>query len=383
MANSIQIQDNLMQDFPLISVIILNYNGLRYLKGGLKECLDSVVETDYPNLEVIFVDNGSKDKSADFVRENFKERKIKVIENKHNLGFSEGFNKGIKVSHGKYIALLSNDMTVDPGWLRPVIKLMETEPKIGLAGFKRLVYGTKNLLDGIGGDLHLCGRARPVGAYEIDRGQYDTVREDLDYIGGAMVLRRKTLQEVGLFDPAYIIFSEDLDLCYRIRKRGYKTIYVPDAIIYHRGQATLKAMDPKGRHIEYMAHRSRIRCILIHFTLIRLLSAFVIDLVSLFFVTNPTTKRLLLKAYLSNLKNIGTTLKRRRRYGPSPPFRCKFPVIARRQRFTENSREFIKVFNEYEENQILKPQRRRKSAQSCVRLSQKDHQQDNPALVHN
>ena len=325
-----------MQNLPLVSVVILNYNGLEYPKGILKECLDSVLKSNYPNLEVIFVDNGSTDGSVSFVRKNYS--KIKIVNNKRNLGFSEGFNTGIRASKRKYIVLLSNDMTVDPNWLNPVIKLMEREPQIGLAGFKRLIYGTKNRIDGIGGDLYLCGRVRPVGTYEIDRGQYDTIREDLGYIGGAMVLRRKALQEVGLFDPDYFIFSEDIDLCYRIRKHGYKTIYVPDAIIYHRGQATLNGMDPKGRYTEYMAHRSRIRCILIHFTLMRLLSAFAIDIVSLF-LANPTTKRLLLKAYLSNLKNIGTTLKIRRRYGPSPPFGCKFPVIARRQRFTENSRE--------------------------------------------
>ena len=326
-----------MQNYPFVSVIVLNYNGLKYLGEGLKDCLDSVLRTDYPNFEIIFVDNGSTDGSADFVRKNYKS-KIKMIENKRNLGFSEGFNTGIRISKGKYIALLSNDMTADPGWLNPIIKLMEKKLKVGLAGFKRLIYGTKNRIDGIGGDLYLCGRGRPVGLYEIDRGQYDTVRENLDYIGGAMVIRRKTLQEVGLFDLAYIIFYEDVDLCYRIRKRGYKTIYVPDAVIYHRGQVTLKGMDPKGQYIEYMGHRSRIRCILIHFTLVRLLSALVIDLVSLFFVANPTTKRLLLKAYLSNLKNLGPTLKRRRRYGPSPPFGCKFPVIARKQDFlTETS----------------------------------------------
>ena len=325
MASSIKIQDNFMRDFPLVSVIILNYNGLRYLGDGLKECLDSVLRTEYPNFEVIFVDNGSTDTSANFVEENFEKPKIRVIKNKRNLGFSEGFNRGIKASKGKYLALLSNDMTVDPNWLKPIIKLMETEPKIGIAGFKRLIYGTKNRIDGIGGNLYLCGRARPVGILEIDRGQYDTVREDLDYIGGAMVLRRKTLQEVGLFDPNYIIFSEDVDLCYRVRKRGYKTVYVPNAVIWHRGQATLKGMDPRGWYTDYMGSRSRIRFILIHFTIIRLLSAFLIDLGWLF-LGNPTTKRLLLKAYWWNLKNIGTALKKRLHYGPSPPFGCKYPV---------------------------------------------------------
>ena len=322
-----KIRGNLMQDLPLVSVIVLNYNGLRYLGHGLNECLDSVLRTRYSNLEVIFVDNGSTDGSVDFVRKNFKRSNIRVIKNRHNLGFSAGFNRGIKASKGKYLALVSNDMTVDPDWLKPIIKLVESEPQIGIAGFKRIVYGAKNLIEGIGGDLYLCGRGRPVGVREIDRGQYDAVREDLDYIGGAMVIRRKTLQEVGLFDPDYVIFFEDVDLCYRVRRRGYKTVYVPNAVIWHRGQATLEGMDPRGWYTEYMGYRSRIRFILIHFTLIRLLSAFLIDLVWLL-LANPTSKRLLLKAYRWNLENIGNALEKRLQYGPSPPFGCKFPITS-------------------------------------------------------
>lgn len=315
----------IMQDFPLVSVVILNYNGLKYLAEGLIECLDSVIETNYPNLEIVFVDNGSTDRSAYFIRKNYKS-KIKIVENKRNLGFAEGFNTGIRVSRGKYIALLSNDMTVDPNWLNPIVKLMESEPKIGLAGFKRLLYGTKNIIDGIGGNLYLCGRVKPVGTLEIDRGQYDIIKEDLDYIGGAMVIRKKTLKEVGLFDPDYIIFSEDLDLCYRIRKRGYKTVYVPNAVIWHRGQATLEGMDPVGSYTTYMSERSRIRFALIHFVPIRIFSTLIIDLAWLI-LTNPAWKKALLKAYYWNIKNIGITLKRRAQYGPSPPHGCKFPLI--------------------------------------------------------
>lgn len=312
-----------LQHVPFVSVIVLNYNGLRFLEEGLKECLDSVLMTNYPNFEVIFVDNGSTDSSVDFIRKNFKS--IKVIKNDYNLGFSEGFNRGIKVSKGKYLALLSNDMIVDRAWLKAVIKLMESEPQIGIASFKRIVYGTKNLLDGIGGNLYLCGRARPVGAFEIDIGQYSTAREDLDYIGGGIVIRRKTLEEVGLFDSDYIIFSEDVDLCYRVRKRGYKTVYVPNALTWHRGQVTLKGMDPTGWYTNYMASRSRIRFVLIHFTFMRILSTFLIDLVWLF-LANSTNKKSLLKAYWWNLLNVSTALKKRLLYGPSPPFGCKFPV---------------------------------------------------------
>jgi len=313
-----------MRDFPLVSVVILNYNGLEYLKEILKNCLDSVLNTNYPRLEIIFVDNGSTDGSVDFVTKYYPS--IKIIKNKHNLGFSEGFNTGIRFSRGKYIALLSNDMTVDPNWLNPIITLMEKDRKIGLAGFKRLVLGKKDLIDGIGGNLYLCGRVKPIGG-EIDKGQYDTIREDLDFIGGAMVLRRETLAKAGIFDPNYFIFWEDIDLCYRIRKHGYKVVYVPYSVIYHKGQATLNRLEnERAGYLDYMANRSRIRGAIIHFTLPRLLSTFLIDLVWLI-VTNSEGKKSLLKAYWWNLKNISDPLKRRLMYGKSPPYKCKFPVI--------------------------------------------------------
>lgn len=312
-----------VQSFPLVSVVILNYNGLEYLKGILQECLESVLKSNYPNLEVIFVDNGSTDGSADFVAKNYP--KIKIIKNNRNLGFSEGFNMGIRASKGKYIALLSNDMTVDPNWLNPIITLMEKDQKIGLAGFKRLVLGTKNFIDGIGGNLYLCGRARSIGR-EIDRGQYDRIIEDLDFIGGAMVLRRETLKKTGLFDPYLFIFSEDIDLCYRIRKHGYKVIYVPQSIIYHKGQATLKNLDAGAYYLEYMANRSRIRCAIIHFTFKRLLSMLLIDAIWLT-LTYPKGKKALIKAYWWNLKHIDNTLRTRLQYGPSPPYKCKPPIL--------------------------------------------------------
>ncbi|MEM5853679.1 MAG: glycosyltransferase family 2 protein [Candidatus Aenigmatarchaeota archaeon] len=315
-----------MRNFPLVSVVILNYNGLKYLGDIIKECLDSVLNSNYPNLEIIFVDNGSIDGSVDFVAKNYP--KIKIIRNKTNLGFSEGFNAGIRASKGKYIALLSNDMAVDPNWLNPIIKIMESDKKVGLTGFKRLVLGTKNLIDGIGGDLYLCGRVKVIGGKEIDKGQYDKIIENLDYIGGAMVLRREALAKSGLFDSDYFIFWEDIDLCYRIRKHGYKVVYTPHSIIYHVGQATLNQLEKNQiGYLEYMANRSRIRGAILHFTLPRLLSTFLID--ATWFVLGKTeTKKSLLKAYWWNLKHINKTLKRRLVYGPSPPFKCKFPVIS-------------------------------------------------------
>jgi GT2 family glycosyltransferase len=313
-----------MQKKPLVSVVILNYNGLKYMGKGLKDCLDSVLKTAYPNFEVVFVDNGSEDSSADFVEESYGKR-VKLVRNTKNLGFAEGFNSGIRVTKGKYLTLLSNDMTVHPSWLNPIVSLMDSNATIGLAGFKRMVRGQDNLLDGVGSDLYLCGRVKPIGTYEIDKGQFEANIDDLDFIGGAMTLRRETVQKVGLFDLDFPIFSEDVDLCFRIRRAGYKTVYVHDAVIWHRAHATLTGMDPKGLFMEYMANRNRVRFGIIHFTLKRLLSMMMIDS-AWFMMTNSTSKMILLKAYFWNLTNITIPLKKRFLYGPSPPYGCKFPV---------------------------------------------------------
>ncbi|MEM2292096.1 MAG: glycosyltransferase family 2 protein [Nitrososphaerota archaeon] len=315
-----------MHNFPLVSVVILNYNGLKHLGDRLKDCLDSVLNSNYPNLDIIFVDNGSTDGSADFVAKNYP--KIKVIRNRCNLGFSEGFNTGIRASKGKYIALLSNDMAVDQNWLNPVIEIMESDKKVGLAGFKRLVWGTQDLIDGIGGDLYLCGRVKVVGRNEVDKGQYDMIIENLDYIGGAMVLRREALVKSGLFDPIFFIFFEDIDLCYRIRKNGYKVVYIPNSIIYHIGQATISQLEKNQiEYLEYMANRSRIRGSILHFTLPRLLSTFLIDTIWFVF-GNSKTKKSLLKAYWWNIRYASDAFKKRLLYGPSPPHKCKFPLMS-------------------------------------------------------
>lgn len=316
---------------PLVSVIIPNYNGLTYLGVGLKECLDSVIECNYPHVELIFVDNGSTDGSPIFVEENYRD-KIVVIKNAHNLGCAEGYNTGIRASEGEYLALISNDMVVDRNWLEPIVKLMELDRRIGLAGCKRLRYGANRLLDGIGGDLYLCGRVKAIGAGEVDRGQYDANMDSLDFIHACIggITRRRTIEQVGLFDPGFSpFFSEDVDLCFRMRKAGYKIVYVCDAVVWHRGSATLNGLS-RYTHarafIDYMMYRNRIRSNLIHFRLSRLLSAFLIDFVWFVVLPNPTSKILLLKAYVWNLKHIAVTLKKRLEIGPSPPYGCKYGV---------------------------------------------------------
>jgi len=309
---------------PFVSIVILNYNGIAFLGEGLKECIESVLKTDYPSYEIIIVDNGSTDESIKYIQTNYGLR-INLVENEKNLGFSEGFNTGIRKSKGKYIALLSNDMTVSPNWISPIINLFESDSSIGLAGFKRMLYGEKNVIDSIGGYLYFDGRVKIVAFGVEDHGQYDNIIEDLDYIGGAMILRRKTLEDVGLFDPEYIVYSEDVDLCFRIRKKGYKIIYVPESIIWHKREGTFKGIDPSLRYTKYMAYRSRIRFVLIHFVIMRVFATFMMDSLYLL-LDDGYWKIILIEAYWWNLKNIPKTIKYRLKYGPSPSD-IKHPIL--------------------------------------------------------
>jgi GT2 family glycosyltransferase len=319
------------QAYPLVSVVLLNYNGIRYLGSLLKECLDSVLKTDYPNFEVIFVDNGSTDGSDVYAREFFENAKhyknlvrFSIVHNKSNV-IATGYNQGIKSSRGKYIALLSNDMVYDLEWLRRIIEAMERDPHVGIAGCKRFVYGTLNVIDGLGGNLCLDGRPMPPGHLKKDVGQYE-IPEEMDWIGGAAVVKREVFQKIGVLDADYTIFYEDTDLCYRARKNGYRVIYVPKAKLWHNTTSTISnALASSDK--DYMGERSRIRFIIIHFTLQRMLSAFAIDLIA-WFLVDSQWKRTLSKAYWWNLLNLNATMMKRLEYGPSPPYGCKYPLFS-------------------------------------------------------
>jgi hypothetical protein len=319
-----------MKQVPLVSIVILNYNGCKYLGNLLKECLESILKTDYQNFEVIFVDNGSTDGSDVFAREllenaryNQNIKRLSIINNKENV-IAIGYNEGIMTSRGKYVALLSNDMVYDSKWLLSIIEAMEKDPRIGIAGCKRLIYGTSNIIDGLGGNLCLDGRPTIPGIFERDVGQYEVPKE-MDWIGGAAVVRREVFRKIGLLDTDYIIFYEDTDLCYKARKKGYKVIYVPEAKLWHKTTSTIDgALSTEYR--EYIGQRSRIRFIIIHFTLQRMLSTFLIDSIA-WFLVGFRWKKALLSAYWWNFLNLSVTFKNRLKYGPSPPYGCKYPLF--------------------------------------------------------
>ena len=217
------------ESLPLISIIIVNWNGMRFLE----KCLSSVDSQTYRLFEVIFVDNGSEDGSLEFVRSNFPETII--IENKENLGFAKANNQGIKVANGKYIATLNNDTEVDRDWLNNLVEAAESsDEKVGMWAPKILSMQKRTRIDSVGGLLiYRDGIARGRGRSEEDKGQYDRVEGILFPSACSALYRKDMLDGIGYFDEDFFAYCEDSDLGFRARLAGWNAVSVPGAIVYH------------------------------------------------------------------------------------------------------------------------------------------------------
>jgi len=220
---------------PFVSIIILNYNG----KIFLDECLTSIFNTKYENFEIILVDNGSSDGSVEYVKEKYGEKeKLRILALNKNMGFAKGNNEGFKIAKGEYIIFLNNDVRVEENWLKELVKVMEENSNIGAAQPKILLDDGIHI-DAAGCFIDYMGRVYQRGVFEKDKGQYNSMDEVFYAKGAAIIVKRKVLEEVGVFDPNYFLYYEETDLCWRIWLKGYKVVYVQNSIIYHKGGATI------------------------------------------------------------------------------------------------------------------------------------------------
>lgn len=241
-------------NFPLVSIIILNFNGELYIES----CLDSVLKTYYPNFEIILVDNNSTDRSMDIIQKKFNNNnKLRLVLNDHNVGPAKGYNDGANQAKGEYLAFLNNDVEVDPNWLSELVQAMKNTQGVGAAGCKQLLLRNQRMIDDVGGFIDAYGfvypRSRPG---EVDCGQYDAIEEVFRYGETALVVRRDIFEYVGGFDPKYVMWYEDNDLCWRIWLSGHKIISVPSAIIYHAVSGSIRKI-PKPQSY-YLNERNRI-----------------------------------------------------------------------------------------------------------------------------
>ncbi|MFH1311791.1 MAG: glycosyltransferase family 2 protein [Candidatus Eisenbacteria bacterium] len=233
-----------------MSVIIPNLNG----KKLVGECLASLERQSFKDFEVILVDNGSADGSVGYVRGEFPWLD-KIIENTSNLGFAKACNQGIELSSGEYIALLNNDTEAHPSWLAELVRVAGENPDAGMFACKTLAYDKRDIIDTAGHLIYPDGLNRGRGRLEVDRGQYDEKTDVFFPSGCAALYRKKMFDEIGLFDEHHFAYGDDTDVGIRGRLAGWKCIFVPGSIVYHRYSMTTGEYSP-GK--AYLVERNRI-----------------------------------------------------------------------------------------------------------------------------
>lgn len=231
---------------PLVSIVIVNYNAKEYLES----CLNSVLNSDYPNFEVIVIDNGSENGSLKFLEEISKsELSINVIRNEKNLGPSAARNQGIRKAKGKYVAFLDNDTRVHPLWLKEAVKVFESNPKIGACQCKLLIMSNPKRIDYVGDYLSPLGFLIQKADYgEVDDGRYESIETIFAAKSAAMAIRRDIIQEIGLFDEDFFIYVEETDICWRVWLAGYKTVLAPQSIVLHAGGISGKERSTEAKY---------------------------------------------------------------------------------------------------------------------------------------
>lgn len=240
----------------LVSVIIVNWNG-RHL---LEECLGSLSLQTFRDFEIIVVDNGSQDGSAEYVRQAYPGAILIPLQT--NTGFASGSNAGIRAASGKYIALLNNDTRTDPAWLAELVAAAEATPASGMWASKILSYDRPEVIDNVGLLLYRDGLGRGKGRLEQDQGQYDQPVEVLFPSGCAGLYRRQMLDEVGLLDEEFFAYADDVDLGLRGRLAGWECRYIPTAVVYHRYSSSSSSYSPFKA---FLVERNRIWVLLKYF----------------------------------------------------------------------------------------------------------------------
>jgi GT2 family glycosyltransferase len=245
-----------MYQNPLASVIIPTWNGIEYIE----DCLNSLLNQDYPDFEIIVVDNASSDGTPEWVAGRFPT--VTLIRNERNLGFAGAVNAGLRAARGDVLMLFNQDAAARPGWVRAMVLGLAASPDIGIVGCKIYYWDGKTIWHA--GVIFPDPRMQMVhrGDGETDHGQYEQP-VDVDAVtGAAIAIRRGVLNAIGLLDEDYFVYFEDIDFCLRAREAGYRVVYLPQAVAQHRVATSLGF---GSLQIFERYHRSRILFLLKHF----------------------------------------------------------------------------------------------------------------------
>lgn len=233
------------------AVVILNYNGA----GMLRRFLPSVIEYS-PEASIYVADNGSSDESCDVVRNEFPAVKLMVLD--HNYGFAEGYNRALAHVDEEYAVLLNSDVEVTRGWLSPMTQFLDSNPEVAACQPKLLSFKQKDFFEyagAAGGFIDKWGytfcRGRIFNTVERDSGQYDDTTDVFWATGAALMIRNEVYKNNGGLDGRFFAHMEEIDLCWRLRSRGYRIACVPQSHVYHVGGATLKKENPQKTYLNF------------------------------------------------------------------------------------------------------------------------------------
>lgn len=247
---------------PFASIIVANYNG----KGVVEHCLRSLEKLNYPHYEIIVVDDCSTDNSAKMIKRKFPY--VKLVKLPKNLGLAGANNEGFKFARGDILVFdLNNDEVVAEDWLSKLVKVLKSSPEIGITCGKRYQadkeFRRENVILSAGSKMSFTtAECAPIGYGRRDSHDYN-IQKETDF-ATVLATKKEILEDVGLFDSVYGNYYEDADLSIRVRKAGYRIIYVPEAKSWHIGASSF------GKHSYrryYLLRRNQIRFILKNFPL--------------------------------------------------------------------------------------------------------------------
>jgi len=298
---------------PKISIIIVNYNGKRYLK----DCLSSITENSYKNYEVIFVDNGSSDGSVDYVAGHFPQ--VKIVKNEENLGFAGGNNAGVKLAKGDFVLLINNDTRIERDFLTQFVRAFLEIPNLGCAQSKIVLMANPEKIDSCGSFLT---DALFLYHYGYDKDQalliYNEPFPIFSAKGASMLIRKEVIDKVGLFDDDFWCYYEETDFCHRLWLAGYESWYYPKAKIYHALGGTSLTFD--NSYVQFQNFKNKLLSYLKNFegkTLIKVIPGYLFINMGLsfywLFLGKPKHFFSLYRAIGWNLSHLPKTMAKRKK----------------------------------------------------------------------
>lgn len=278
---------------PLVFIVLVNWNGCR----DTIDCINSLKKIDYPNYRILVVDNGSTDGSQKKIKTLFKD--VLLIENKENVGLAKAENQGISLALKKnadFVLLLNNDMTVEKDFLSKLVKETLKHPSIAMSGGKILYHSDKNTIWSAGLKERYFVEPISRGLGQKDKGQFDKI-EFVDSVHACSLLNAEVIKEIGLLHSDFFIMFEESEWGIRARRKGYKVLYIPSSVVYHKVSKSFEKIKECKPFIVYFTVRNWLVTVKRNFGYPRFFITFVFEL--LFFSFYRISKFILKKQFSS------------------------------------------------------------------------------------